>query len=81
MGKKPSLDSFVGPSLALVDGTGPRPVKPAKPSLTVYLPPKAIRRLKEIGLDNNRRITDIASEAINDWLVAHGHPSLDDFEK
>jgi hypothetical protein len=81
MAKKPSLDSFVGPTLTLVNAPGPKPIKPAKPSLTVYLPPKAIRRLKEIGLDNNRRITDIASEAINDWLVAHGHPALADFEK
>jgi len=47
------------------------------PSATVYLPPRAIRLLKEIGLEENRRLTDILAEALNDWLVKNGHPSLD----
>jgi hypothetical protein len=47
------------------------------PSATVYLPPRAIRLLKEIGLEENRRLTDILAEALNDWLVRKGHPSLD----
>jgi hypothetical protein len=47
------------------------------PSATVYLPPRAIRLLKEIGLEDNRRLTDILAEALDDWLVKNGHPSLD----
>jgi len=47
------------------------------PSATVYLPPRAIRLLKEIGLEENRRLTDILAEALDDWLVKNGHPSLD----
>jgi hypothetical protein len=47
------------------------------PSATVYLPPRAIRLLKEIGLEENRRLTDILAEALDDWLIKNGHPSLD----
>jgi hypothetical protein len=47
------------------------------PSATVYLPPRAIRLLKEIGLEENRRLTDILAEAIDEWLVRKGHPSLE----
>jgi hypothetical protein len=47
------------------------------PSATVYIPPRAIRLLKEISLEENRRITDLLSEALNDWLVRKGHPSLE----
>jgi hypothetical protein len=47
------------------------------PSVTVYLPPRAIRLLKEIGLEENRRLTAILAEALDDWLVKNGHPLLD----
>jgi hypothetical protein len=47
------------------------------PSATVYLPPRAIRLLKEIGLEENRRLTDILAEAIDEWLIRKGHPSLE----
>jgi hypothetical protein len=43
----------------------------------VYLPPKAIRRLKEIALAENRRLTDILAEAVDEWFVKNGHPSLE----
>ena len=46
------------------------------PSATVYLPPKAIRILKEIGLDENRRLSDLIAEAVDEWLIKRGHPSL-----
>jgi hypothetical protein len=46
------------------------------PSATVYLPPKAIRILKEIGLDENRRLSDLIAEAVDEWLVKRGHPPL-----
>jgi hypothetical protein len=47
------------------------------PSVTAYLPPRAIRLLKEIGLEEDRRITDLLAEAIDDWLIRRGHPSLE----
>lgn len=47
------------------------------PSATIYLPPRAIRLLKEISLEENRRLTDILAEALNEWLVRKGHPSLE----
>ena len=47
------------------------------PSATVYLPPRAIRLLKEIALEENRKLTDILAEALNAWLVKNGHSSLE----
>lgn len=46
------------------------------PRVTVYLPPRAIRIIKEIGLDENRRLSDIIAEAVDEWLVRRGHPPL-----
>jgi hypothetical protein len=46
------------------------------PSATVYLPRRAIRLIKEIGLEENRRISDILAEAIDEYLTRRGHPSL-----
>jgi hypothetical protein len=46
------------------------------PSVTVYLPPRAIRIIKEIGLDENRRLSDLLAEAVDEWLVKRGHPSI-----
>lgn len=57
------------------------PARTAKyPSVTVYLPPKAIRLVKELALDENRRMTDILAEAVSEYLVKRGHPSLDQLE-
>jgi hypothetical protein len=47
------------------------------PSATVYLPKRAIRLIKEIGLEEERRISDILAEAVNEYLVKRGHPSLE----
>ena len=51
------------------------------PSATVYLPPRAIRLLKEIALEENRKLTDILAEALNAWLVKNGHSSLEQLGK
>lgn len=45
-------------------------------SVTVYLPPRAIRLIKEIGLEDNRRLTDILAEAVDEYLTRRGHPSI-----
>ena len=64
----------------------PRPPVPANtrakyPSVTVYLPPRAIRLMKELSLEENRRITEILAEAVDEYLVKRGHPSLEQLSK
>jgi hypothetical protein len=46
------------------------------PHLTVYLPRRAVRLIKELGLDQERRISDIVADAINEYLVRRGYKSL-----
>ena len=46
------------------------------PSATVYLPRRALRLIKEIALDENRRISDIVADAVEQYLTKRGHPSL-----
>ncbi|MBK5956678.1 hypothetical protein CCR97_00300 [Rhodoplanes elegans] len=51
------------------------------PSATVYLPKKAIRLIKEISLEEDRRISDILAEAVDEYLTRRGHPSLEQLSK
>lgn len=46
------------------------------PSATVYLPRRALRLIKEISLEENRRISDILANAVDEYLTKGGHPSL-----
>ena len=46
------------------------------PSATVYLPRRALRLIKEIALEENRRISDILANAVDEYLTKRGHPSL-----
>jgi hypothetical protein len=46
------------------------------PSATVYLPRRALRLIKEISLEENRRISDILANAVDEYLTKRGHPSL-----
>jgi hypothetical protein len=46
------------------------------PSATVYLPRRALRLIKEIALEENRRISDIIADAVDEYLAKRGHPSL-----
>jgi hypothetical protein len=58
------------------------PSRSAKyPSATVYLPRRAIRLIKEIGLEENRRVSDILAEAVDEYLTRRGHPSLKQLSK
>ncbi len=50
------------------------------PSVTVYLPTRAIRLIKQIGLDENRRISDILAEAVDQYLQRRGHKSLSELQ-
>lgn len=51
------------------------------PSATVYLPLRALRLLKEIALEEDRRLTDLLAEALNAWFIKNGHPSLEQLGK
>jgi hypothetical protein len=46
------------------------------PSATVYLPRRALRLIKEISLEENRRISNILANAVDEYLTKRGHPSL-----
>lgn len=48
--------------------------------LTVYVPRAAARRLKQMALDNDRRVNDYLRDAVNMMLEKHGQPSLEEFE-
>lgn len=57
---------------------GPRPKTVEK--LTVYVPRAAAKRLKQMALDNDRRVNDYLRDAVNMMLERHGQPSLEEFE-
>jgi hypothetical protein len=48
--------------------TGKRP-----PSVTVYLTAEEIRTLKLIGIEHDKKMTDICAEAVREWLERNGH--------
>ena len=59
------------------------PVNPAKPQIekaTVYMPRAAMKRIKQMALDQDKRINDLLQEGINLMLAKHGQPSLEEFE-
>jgi hypothetical protein len=47
------------------------------PSVTVYLPRRAVRLIKELALEEERRISDILADAVNEYLQKRGHPSIE----
>lgn len=66
----------LAPPLQPVAASGASPRSAKYPSATVYLPRRAIRLIKEIGLEENRRISDLLAEAVDEYLTKRGHPSL-----
>jgi hypothetical protein len=50
------------------------PAKAKKPSpVSVYLTREEVRTLKLIGLEHERKVTDICATAIREWLERNGH--------
>lgn len=43
------------------------------PSITVYLTAEEIRTLKLIGIEHDKKMTDICAEAVREWLERNGH--------
>lgn len=56
------------------------PAKPATEKATVYLPRAAMKRIKQMALDQDKRINDLLQEGIDLMLVRYGQPSLKEFE-
>lgn len=48
---------------------------------TVYLPRAAAKRLKQMALDNDRRVNDFLREGVDLMLMKYGQPSLQEFEE
>jgi hypothetical protein len=55
-----------------------RPPKTVE-KLTVYLPRAAAKRLKQMALDNDRRVNDLLQEGVDLMLAKYGQPSLKEF--
>jgi hypothetical protein len=47
---------------------------------TVYLPKAAMKRLKQMALDQDKRINDLLQEGVELMLAKYGQPSLKEFE-
>lgn len=80
MSKRPSLANFA-PQKAPPDGgkvleaaLEPMPAKAKKAAIvSVYLTPEEVRTLKLIGIEHNRKLTDICATAVREWLERNGH--------
>jgi len=56
------------------------PAKATNEKATVYLPRAAMKRIKQMALDQDKRINDLLQEGIDLMLAKHGQPALKDFE-
>lgn len=54
--------------------------KPANEKATVYLPRAAMKRIKQMALDQDKRINDLLQEGIDLMLHRYGQPAIKDFE-
>jgi hypothetical protein len=55
-------------------------VKPYEKA-TVYMPRAALKRLKQMALDHDRRVNDFLQEGVDLMLAKYGQPSLKEFER
>ena len=55
-------------------------VKPTTEKATVYLPRAAMKRIKQMALDQDKRINDLLQEGIDLMLARYGQPSLKEFD-
>lgn len=58
----------------------PTSTKPATEKATVYLPRAAMKRIKQMALDQDKRINDLLQEGIDLMLSRYGQPSLKEFK-
>ena len=84
MSKKPVLlEAAMGGSATsnVVSMPEAAPAKKVETSdkLTVYLPKKAAKRIKQMALDNDVRVNDLLQEAVDLMLAKHGEKSLQEY--
>lgn len=85
MSRKPvSLEAALASSapLAVPDRGEARkqPERPTTEKATVYLPRAAMRRIKQMALDQDKRINDLLQEGIDLMLERYGQPSLKEYD-
>jgi hypothetical protein len=73
----------VGEGAAVIVHPAVAPVaKPAKTyeKATVYMPRAALKRLKLMGIEHDKRVNDFLQEGVEMMLAKYGQPSLKEFE-
>lgn len=65
---------------ALTPAAAVQPVKPVYEKATVYMPKAALKRLKLMGIEHDKRINEFLQEAVDMMLAKYGQPSLKEFE-
>ncbi|SOC89922.1 hypothetical protein SAMN05421890_4911 [Ensifer adhaerens] len=91
MSKKPvSLEAQLAGQMAPPPATETRtenvvafqsaPAKPALEKATVYLPKAAMKRIKQMALDHDKRINDLLQEGVELMLARYGQPTLKEFD-
>lgn len=53
----------------------------AQEKTTIYMPRAAMRCLKQMALDQDKRINDLLQEGLDLMFEKYGQPSLDEFTK
>jgi len=57
-----------------------RPTKPVYEKATVYVPKAALKRLKLMGIEHEKRVNEFLQEGVDMMLAKYGQPSLKEFE-
>ena len=57
-----------------------KPAKAAYEKATVYMPRAALKRLKLMGIEHDRRVNEFLQEGVDLMLAKYGQPSLKEFE-
>lgn len=71
-GRDPDVDTIYRPPLKLID---------THAKATVYMPKAALKRLKQMALDNDKKVNDYLMEAVDLMFAKYGQPSLAEYEK
>jgi hypothetical protein len=57
-----------------------QPAKPVYEKATVYVPKAALKRLKLMGIEHDKRVNEFLQEGVDMMLAKYGQPSLKEFE-
>lgn len=78
-GQQPAVSGNGSKTGNIVSMSPPSLAKPAIEKATVYLPRAAMKRIKQMALDQDKRINDLLQEGIDLMLARYGQPSIKDF--